>query len=947
MSKVSRADSSKIDSGNDQSDAAYFEYLIAASQKASAGDDGKKSDATFENKAVTSDGPDATGPNVEVSENREVKDEVKFENVDPPEDFGTSIMDRKIGEGDKTVSEKASEDFINGIKQDIKDGKLKDDSKEAKLVKLFEASAALDKGYSLYGYAEAIESSGGTYRKSDKDPTKLTGGDVKEILNEEKVSEKIAEYMQDEKISERYEKTLGDAVKKIPESERKDMSEKVKEALFKDGEPNTDFEKGIISLYESGSDADKDKAEKLTDDYFQALQQLDPDAYTDRRQVFNSLLTTHQIDKIIANPDSIPADAAKTGLADTFTLVKTGVNAALKGMKEGDKSYDLLKRLGDDISSMQKSFEGMKDEDAKKLWFAFNDAAKSGWTSTDIDKIVDGHLKGLQKDRESTAGTMKQVLHSASSSGTLGSMSGLMSLGGAVNTLVKGQGKELTSDERIALARDLVGGLSAAKDFSTFGSNLVEILGGTKETKGKGPDTGEGDGAETKKEPKIKATEWLGVWDENFPDIWGTEKPKDPLSQTISTNIADASDRLEDRPIATGLNEADSETLNNRISEDVGKAMGVGDGKSGSGGADFAKKAGQSFLRFMSGAGLDMTGGALDIVSGVRKLQKAETSLEKASAGMTLGSGVSTVGAGVANAISMFTGKGSSIASKIVAPIATKVVQGLTTVARIAGPVLGVAGAILGIAGSLIAEAVEHEKMQKLTDSQGKFFGDLADMGVAQKDWGDKLEFARYSTYMYGDRDTPDNKSIFEFQADEWKHFQETKPEKGSSLKRLAPGLHRDSDLNKRNLWEEHLSGSTTSSGVHGHERKNDNWRPWGDTDREPGKLDTTTAYYTRSVGQTYDSAFAEKHHDHIETIVESWDDWNGKDSIVSEKDLRKIVDDQGNSEDERAAAKFLLDDENFRRALDGIRERGSQDTKISSKDLNAWFKEIDSKFSV
>lgn len=85
---------------------------------------------------------------------------------------------------------------------------------------------------------------------------------------------------------------------------------------------------------------------------------------------------------------------------------------------------------------------------------------------------------------------------------------------------------------------------------------------------------------------------------------------------------------------------------------------------------------------------------------------------------------------------------------------------------------------IFGVAGTLIAEAVEHAKLQKLTDSQGKFFKDLAAAGVTKDDWGDKLEYARYATYMYGGRDTPDDKSMFEYQSDEWKHFKETEDKK-------------------------------------------------------------------------------------------------------------------------------------------------------------------------
>ena len=86
------------------------------------------------------------------------------------EDFtGDGLMEFKVDD-DKTVGQKAAEDFIQGIRDDIKSGKLSEDSDEAKLIDLMDAQSAIDNGYDLYGYAETIQWGDVTYRESQPIP---------------------------------------------------------------------------------------------------------------------------------------------------------------------------------------------------------------------------------------------------------------------------------------------------------------------------------------------------------------------------------------------------------------------------------------------------------------------------------------------------------------------------------------------------------------------------------------------------------------------------------------------------------------------------------------------------------------------------------------------------------------------------------------------------------
>ncbi|QEM82263.1 hypothetical protein [Halomonas binhaiensis] len=761
------------------------------------------------------------------------------EKYDIPDFTKDGLMSVKV-DGDKTVGQKAAEDFIQGIRDDIDSGKLKENSDEAKLIDFMDAQAAIDNGYDLYGYAETIESSKTTYRETQDDPTHLTGDDVKDMIDEEKLAEKISDLMQKEGIAERYDKALDGAIDKIPKDKLESISDKIDKALFEGDtkKPNLEFEEYIIAVKEK---AEKDGDEKLADDiqkevdnYFDALQALDPDSYSERKQAFNQNMMTHQLDSYMENPESIDAENAEVGLRDTIDIVQAGVNGVLQTLDKSSKSYDEYNKLNNDLKTFKEGLKDLSPEESKKLYLSMQLAnhvtMDKGVSQAERNKafkaIIDDNLKSLAGPEK---GSFMKLLESASSTGTLGALSGTMSFISGGMQLANGGWDDMSSDERVAAVRDLVGGLSFSNDFLKFGSNIKEQLSG-KDGVPNGPDG----------KPRVKATDWLGLLGDNFPDIWkpSSDAKARKLSNAISDNINNkidmASEALDNKGI--DLSKLSDEGLKefNDVVDDLGKEMMGGDAPRS--GKDIAKNLGRSFLRFMGGAGLDITGGVMDLVTGINKLKNADSELEKAGAGLQVGLGSSGTGMAIANTISMFAPKGSNLASAI-GNIGTKVMQGIFMGARVAGPILGIVGAVLGIAGTVIAEAINHKKLQKLTDSQGEFFKDLAGHGVTKPDWGDKLEYARYAAYMYGGRDAPEDESIFDFQSQEWEHFQDTEAENGSSLNRLAPYLHVDGDPDSKNLWEKAQNGETTFQRRDGLGHK-DNWRPWGDTDMDAKKKD-------------------------------------------------------------------------------------------------------------
>lgn len=870
-------------------------------------------------------------------------DEIR-KKYDIPDFSEDGLLEVNVGD-DKTVGEKAAEDFINGIRDDVKSGKLAEDSDEAKLVDLIDAQGATENGYDLYGYVELMESGGSTYRQTQTDPTHLTDDDAKAIIDEDELAKQISGLMQKEGISKRYDDALQGAIESIPEDTRTDIADRVDKALFEPDskDPNPGFEDYVIAMKEKAEATDDeeltDKLQDEVDNYFEALQALEPDSYKDRKQTFDQNMMTHQLDSYMENPDSVDAENASIGLRDTIDIVQAGVNSTLQSLDKSDKSYNAYQTLNKDLESFKQSLPNLSPEGhkqlAKALQLATEVTNRPGINQNEKNKlfqsVINDNLKSLP---EAERGTFKKLLDSASSTGTLGAMSGTMSLISGGMQISNGGWDDMSTDERVAAVRDLVGALSFGNDFARFGSNLIEQLSGKVDVPGVEGGV-----------PRAQATSWLGLLGDNFPDIWrtGADAKADLFSEAISTRVNKASENLGNQGIP--LDDLDENGRKNfeKLAENLGNQM-IDTGSRISGG-DIAKNAGRSFLRFMGGAGLDITGGVMDLVSGVKKLKDADTALERAGAGLQIGLGASGTGMAIANTVSMFAPSGSNLAANI-GGIGTRVMSGVFMGARVAGPVLGVVGTIFGIAGTLIAEAINHKKLQKLTDSQGQFFKDLAEYGVTEDDWGDKLEFARYESYMYGGRDSPDDQSIFEYQSKEWQHFQDTEGEHGSSLSRLAPYLHKDGDPGTENLWEKHLTGGTTRQTGKDHTSKTDDWRPWSDTDMDAGDEGLGTDELRRNsrmdaMMTLYGKDFFDAHNAKIDTIATVWDDWNGGDSIVSRDDLRDIVADEGRSQSERDAAQFLLDENGFYDGLDSLKHGGDGDAKISTNDLDTWLGEL------
>ncbi|MFF7707069.1 hypothetical protein [Pseudomonas sp. NPDC007930] len=371
----------------------------------------------------------------------------------------------------------------------------------------------------------------------------------------------------------------------------------------------------------------------------------------------------------------------------------------------------------------------------------------------------------------------------------------------------------------------------------------------------------------------------LGL-DKSLPEIWGKGG-----SQGTKVDFKGEVPEALRTKIETALNDVPSYKMdfNTLLGDGAGSAedaakLGQSIGQrletTGVSAGKAAKIAG-SVIKVLSPAA-DLVGGFADIVLGAFTLKSGITSNDA----LTKAQGGIQIAAGAFGASAGVLGGAALI--------------GAGSAAALSGPFFLVAIALTVVAG-IIGYFVDHNKKQKATEKENDWYRDLAADGLLQDNWADKVEYAHYSINHYGGREAPADDSLFRFQQAEWEHFDATPQEDGSSENRLDESLHKD------------------ENGIVG--------------------------YNTNGLAMDeYGKAFYEKNKDVIDYIHSRWDDWNGKDKIVSDKDLNKIANGDG-SQQEKDAAKFLLDNKGFFDMLDVFWKRDGGDGKLSTDDLEAYLK--------
>jgi len=111
------------------------------------------------------------------------------------------------------------------------------------------------------------------------------------------------------------------------------------------------------------------------------------------------------------------------------------------------------------------------------------------------------------------------------------------------------------------------------------------------------------------------------------------------------------------------------------------------------------------------------------------------------------------------------------------------------------GSGLFLAGSVLSFAGMIALEVVQVasklKQLHSISEDQSQWFQDLANDGLADPEWADKLEYYRYAWTVWGNDNTEaDTLSYIDFQAAEWNVFKDEEPTGGTSLYRLDKESH-------------------------------------------------------------------------------------------------------------------------------------------------------------
>jgi hypothetical protein len=621
----------------------------------------------------------------------------------------TTTADPKDKNAKLTVNEMTWQNLMKDWKAGIDNGTIGKDDDRARLYNALRAQAASENGMDMVVLDISMGQNTG----------KATGGDFSSIIDRTKVNEQVASLFGSESVQKDFQAQQGKAMDALPDKDG--VREKLEKMAFSE-----EYSRYLADLKGSGQEkmAEADIAKT-----YASLASFDPEKAAQFSQHLMIESTTMDLDKLMADPSLISADNTALATQDT---IKTLLTALKKG------GIDMTRRTVETERFVQ---EFLGDKQTAK---AFGDAlqelgatfAKNGTvTAGDIDKVMG---KDIYKTLgEGAHGSMLKTITELNSNGALGSVGGLISLASGIYQLA-GKGGTLadTPEERLAIAKDFVSVLGAGQHFVNLGSNIFDKVNGTN------------------------VNQMLGL-DKSLPQIFGKDIPEGS-GRNMSLVEGDLKKIFED--FNTAIDAApvpDKEKLASKLDLTPEQWTKLNDGfrdgfakNPGLNGSTPTTRGVSAFLRVMD-AGANTFTGVADLVLGGLKIKSGLASNDK----VAVAQGAITVAAGAFNV----AGGGAQMAA----------VMGVNAARAFAGPLLW-AGAALTVALTpfLIVEDIKHNnRMDAHRDDLKDLFKDLDAQGLLTKDGLERFEFLDEYMYNYGQRDAPDDKSVFEYRDKEYKFY--------------------------------------------------------------------------------------------------------------------------------------------------------------------------------
>ncbi|MCJ0975094.1 hypothetical protein MST27_17110 [Pseudomonas sp. PS1] len=663
-------------------------------------------------------------------------------------DIGTLETSAKDKDGKTlTVDELTWQNLLDSWKADIDAGKIKHDDDRAKLVRALQAKGALEGGIDM----TSLDISSG------RSLTHVGETDLEDIIDRDKLDATIEALLQTDAVSEDYGKARKAALDELPNKD--EIFERIERDAM-----SADYARHLALLKADNKD---DVAQANIAKTYASLHAIDPEKADAFLQQLQLDTVTLDLANILSDPGSISQENLSVAAADTLktlfaALKKAGVdiprrtvesidkfiNELLKDSKTADALNKLLVELGD-----RARHGTLTENDLREL-------VKTNPTYTALDKATDGGLLN-------TLAQLNKVGMLGSAGGMISLFSGIYQLAGKGGTLAD------TPEERVSIARDFISFVGAGQHFTTLFHNVSGR-----------------DSAAVK-----SALDTLGL-DRSFQEIWtGSSKPAPEWVPAEGENADTPRTKVQEQLRAIiDANPADAEDLRTRanLTEDQLKEVLKGY-KGGAGGyisglpeATRNSRIFTSALKVLNLVG-DGFSGVADLVIGALKLDKAKGDKALiAEASMTIAAGgLTTIGAGA----SLGNALGLTLARALTAPFFW-------------------AGAIVSFI--TLGFSIYHDiKLNNaLKDNQkalADLFKDFEADGLLVEDGGKRYEFLDEYIEQYGQRDAPDDQSIFDYRSDEYEYFKE----KGHTY---WDGQHEDYKGDGDNLDTQMDRGSTVGS---------------------------------------------------------------------------------------------------------------------------------------
>lgn len=349
--------------------------------------------------------------------------------------------DIESGDEKLTIGQAAYKELVD----QYKDADLEPDSNQAKLVRLLEARDAVSNGKFIKPTYEAPKPWTGTKTEVES-LTQLEPADMKDIFDSAAINREIEYLMRQEPIATDFAAKLDEAVKAVPEADRKAMVDKLAGVV-----ESADYVDQISKL--PAWDAPRARAD--VEDAISQLSLLDPDRARSAGQTFTANALARDFDSAFADPTKVSDEAKGGGVADVLETVK-GTLDTVTGLP-GDIGEQIDVLLGKDGADARVDVANVAAE-----------LRANGYKSEDIDKAF-SKIDFSSGDKDS----IRKLFDQLDSQGLLPAVTGAFGLAGAVHSLSTGEFG--TAEENLAVAGGLIGFVGSLPDAAKVLPNLVGI----------------------------------------------------------------------------------------------------------------------------------------------------------------------------------------------------------------------------------------------------------------------------------------------------------------------------------------------------------------------------------------------------------------------------------------------------------------------------------------